>query len=131
MLSLEQTRKNVLVCITPQTNSRRLIDKGSEIAGEEGRLNILHVEKGDNVFADENAGKLLEELFLYGKTKGGTVHFVTGESFFVTLKIFSIQNKISDIVLGEAPDGNLKKSDLKDMVEKDIPGVEVHVLKKQ
>lgn len=121
-------KRNVLVCITPQTNSKRLIDRGGRIS-EGGRLHILHVQKGISAFDETNAS-LLEELFTYGKTKGGTVHFLSGDNFYVTVKVFVIRNKITHMVLGEPPAEIMSSEELVNKISEEIPGIEVIVLER-
>lgn len=122
-------KKNVLVCITPQTNSKRLIDKGSQIAGE-GKLHIFHMQRGNSVFDDSNAGKLLEELFDYGKTKGGMVHFLSEGDFYVSVRVFALSHKITSIVVGEPPSESMSRDDLKKRIAENLPGIEVIVLER-
>ncbi len=48
---MQQDSEKVLVCITIQKNSKRLIRKGAEIANNiGGELHILHVEKRNEYF---------------------------------------------------------------------------------
>ena len=95
----------VLVCITPQANGRRLIDRGAEICAglPGGELHVLHVETGCSVFASEDSSELLELLFRYASERGGVIHAKTGGDPFKIIKRFIKENKISDAVLGEPP----------------------------
>ncbi|MCT4542002.1 MAG: universal stress protein [Vallitalea sp.] len=111
-----QDIQKVLVCITIQKNSKRLIRKGAEIANEiNGELHILHVEKGMNIFEHEDSINLLEELFEYGKQLGGEVHFLSGED---------VPNKIIDFVKGMGITrlvlGETMRSKLHRLLRKDI-----------
>ena len=57
----------VLVCITIQQNSKRLIQKGFELAQSvDGELHVLHIRKGETIFDTPNSTSLFEELFVYG-----------------------------------------------------------------
>lgn len=101
-MSHNQDKEKVLVCITIQKNSKRLIKKGSEIAEQiNGELHILHVEKGMSIFEQEKAIKLLEELFEYGKQLGGEVHFLSDENVSKKIVTFIKEMGITRLVLGE------------------------------
>ena len=53
--------QKILVCITIQQNSKRLIKKGAELASQvEGELHILHVEHGSSILSQSDAGELLQ-----------------------------------------------------------------------
>lgn len=94
----------VLVCITIQENSRRLISKGHEFATkEDAELHILHIRKGDTIFDHADSSNLLENLFAYGSELGGEVHFLSSNNVPETISNFIIDNHISHIILGEAP----------------------------
>jgi len=80
VFALEETKK-VLVCITAQSNSKRLMDYGHDIAEKyEGELHILHVLKGDSVFNNPDTPALLQELFDYGSKEGGMIHAFCDEN---------------------------------------------------
>ncbi|MPM49129.1 hypothetical protein SDC9_95857 [bioreactor metagenome] len=49
--------ERILVCITAQCNSKRLINEGAKVADQvNGELHIIHVQRGDSIFnnADDN-----------------------------------------------------------------------------
>ena len=100
----ENVPKNkVLVCITPQSNSKRLIDKGGEVSAVTGgELAVLYVEKGNNVFATEQTPVILQEMFSYATQIGGTVTGLCGEDVFCTIKKFIADNRVTHIVFGES-----------------------------
>ncbi len=103
-------QKKVLVCVTPQSNCRRLIDSGHEISLEtEGEMHILHILHGNNVFS-EGVG-LLEELFDYGSKLGGTTHGICGSDIPKTLISFIKKHKITHIVLGYPGEDSTFKDD--------------------
>ena len=57
----------ILVGITIQENSRRLIDEGHRLSNElNAPLHILHIRKGETIFDHPDSSKLLDELFTYG-----------------------------------------------------------------
>ncbi len=111
-----ENREKVLVCITIQGNSRRLIEKGAKIAAEnDAKLHILHVEKGMSIFQNPEAAELLESLFEYGKELGGEVHFVSDQEVAKRIVSFIKEEEVSKVVLGETMRGKLSK-----MINKDI-----------
>ncbi|QUI20867.1 hypothetical protein HZI73_00435 [Vallitalea pronyensis] len=113
---MQQDIEKVLVCITIQKNSRRLIRKGAEIANNiGGELHILHVEKGMSIFEHEEAIKLLEELFEYGKQLGGEVHFLSGNDVPSKIIEFIKSMGITRLLLGET-----MRSKLHRLLKKDI-----------
>lgn len=113
---MSQDREKVLVCITIQKNSKRLIRKGAEIANEiNGDLHILHVEKGMSIFKNEESISMLEELFEYGKQLGGEVHFLSGKDVPSKIVEFIKGMCITRLVLGET-----MRSKLRRLLTKDI-----------
>ncbi|GMQ62460.1 universal stress protein [Vallitalea maricola] len=113
---MSQDVEKVLVCITIQKNSKRLIRKGAEIANEiNGELHILHVEKGMSIFKNEQSIELLEELFEYGKQLGGEVHFLSGKDVPSKIVEFIKSMQITRLVLGQT-----MRSKLRRLLTKDI-----------
>lgn len=103
--------EKVLVCITAQSNSRRLINKGAEIADKcNGELHILHVLKGDNVFNNTETLRLLQQLFLYGSEKGAMVHAYCDDNVSDNIAAFVNNENITKLVLGEPPSAMMKKN---------------------
>ena len=120
----------VLVCITPQSNSHRLIDRGHEAAQKtNGALHILHVEKGNDIFISNDTSKLLQELFNYGSGLGGIVHGLCGENIVNTIMQFIKDEKITHIVLGESPE-NVKPLDIDAILRTEIPHLEIIILRR-
>ena len=108
----EKRLQKILVCITPQSNSKRLIDHASDLAQEmPGELHILHVEKGNNIFMTANTSGILQELFDYGADHGGVIHAVCGHDITEAIQNFIIDHDITRVVLGEPPVGAVIASD--------------------
>lgn len=94
----------ILVCITIQENSKRLIHKGFELAESiDGELHVLHIRKGETIFDNPNSSKLFEELFVYGSELGGEVHFLCSSDVIKTISDFISHNAISHVVVGKPP----------------------------
>lgn len=97
-------KNKVLVCITIQENSRRLIAEGFDLAEPiEAPLHILHIRKGETVFDNPESSNLLEDLFAYGGELGGEVHFLCSNDITATITDFIIDNGITHLVIGETP----------------------------
>ena len=100
----DKTIERILVCITAQCNSKRLISRAAHIADENnGELHILHVQRGDSLFNNEETPKLLEELFNYGKEKGGMIHFYCDEDIAECIGKFTDDTGITKVVFGQPP----------------------------
>lgn len=99
--------ERVLVCITAQCNSKRLINEGAKVADQaNGELHIIHVQRGDSIFNNEETPKLLEELFDYGAKRGGMIHFYCDQDITECIGRFVKDNGITKMVLGEPPMSN-------------------------
>ncbi|MDR1642371.1 MAG: hypothetical protein LBT59_21995 [Clostridiales bacterium] len=124
--------KKVLVCITPQSNSRRLIDKGEEISlALGGELHILHVKQGNSIFDTEESSQLLEELFSYGSERGGLVHASCGGNVLKTIRRFIREERITNLVLGEPPaDSNFNGENGIDSFRQIMPYLMIHILER-
>ncbi len=95
----------VLVCITIQENSKRLMQKGSELAAEVGgELHILHIRKGNSIFDTPNSSGLFESLFVFGSELGGQVHFLCSEDVPKTINDFIKDTHITHLVIGQHTD---------------------------
>jgi len=118
---------NVLVCITPQTNGKRLIDKGAQVVDND-KLHILYMQRGDSIFLSESSGSILEELFDYGKSKGGIVHFISGNHFLKGLQKFALEHSIGHFVMGEPLHGSVTKEKLEKSIQEYIPNALVSIV---
>ncbi len=125
--------EKVLVCITPQQNSKRLIDKGYEIAKEKnGRLDIVCVEKGTNIFMTQESSLLLQELFDYGSEYGGTIHGLCGDDIARTIIDFIEKNKITTVVMGaSAVDGLIPPQYIPKRLQDEIPHISLHIIQRE
>lgn len=98
----------VLVCITIQENSKRLIRKGHDIASSlEGELHLLHIRKGDTIFENAGSSELFEQLFIYGSELGGEAHFLCSDNVSNTIAEFITNYQITHLVIGQAPSETL------------------------
>lgn len=132
-------KEKVLVCITAQSNSTRLIDKGVEIADKiDGELHIIHVLKGNNVFKNPETMNLMQKLFIYGGGHGGVIHAFCNDNISGSIINFVKNEKITKIILGEPPNipeknKKSKKSENQfNLIIKGMPkNVEVIIVKRE
>lgn len=127
-------KEKVLVCITIQENSRRLISEGFHIAkAQEASLHILHVRQGETIFEHSDSSSLLGELFDYGSELGGEVHFLCSSDISQTILDFIIDNHMTHLVLGEAPvvRGNKPAESVFQQLIQDVPGIHISVLSRE
>lgn len=93
----------VLVGITIQENSRRLISEGAHVAQSlNAPLDILHIRKGETIFDSPDSSELLSSLFAYGSTLGGEVHFLSSNHVTATIRDFIKSHNITHLVIGES-----------------------------
>lgn len=132
-LDNNEFRQKVLVCITPQSNSHRLINFGNEKAIElKGELHILHVEKGDNLLINKNFASILDKLFAYGSELGGMVHAICEQDVISAIYNFIKQEKITCVVLGERIDNeNAYQKNILEELELMLPYVRIEMLTRE
>lgn len=124
--------KKILVCITIQENSKRLIAKGASLAKElDGELHILHIRKGDTIFDTPKTSTLFEELFVYGSEMGGEVHFLCSQDIIETICTFIGNNKITNIILGSAPRTLQPSINIKEILQNNFENLEIIVIERK
>ncbi len=130
------TNRKVLVCITLQENSKKLIDEGHYLAQNLGAdFHILHISEGTTIFENEESSKLFQELFRYGASLGGEVHFLCSMHVTDTIASFIKENVITDLVVGEAPNNTEEKRNvynrLRDRLQQELQALNIITLKRQ
>lgn len=122
----------ILVGITIQENSRRLIDEGVKLSKSlNAPLHILHIRKGETIFDNPESSMLLEDLFAYGGELGGEVHFLCGKHVSKTFTNFVKENGITHLVIGEAPSHlALKSPSVYDKLTNELKDIEITVLQR-
>ena len=127
-------QQKVLVCITIQENSRRLISQGFNISrAAQASLHILHVRQGETIFDNPESSSLLEELFDFGGELGGEVHFLCSNHIPQTILDFIIDHQITHLLLGEAPiinDSENKESVYEQLLQ-NVPNISISVLSRE
>ena len=133
----DKTIDRILVCITAQGNSKRLINSGAQIADEtDGELHILHVQVGNSIFNNDDTPRLLEELFNFGSEKGGMIHCYCDENVSKCIGQFTKEKGITKIVFGQPPTGNKPEKEvilnkLKKMLKFVPKGIELIIIPRQ
>lgn len=121
----------VLVCITIQENSRRLIKKGFDTAQAiDGELHILHIKKGETIFDHPNSSILLEELFLYGSELGGEVHFLCSNNVTQTIIDFINEQCITKLIIGRPNASLMAPSTICEELRNAVQGIDVMVVER-
>lgn len=131
-INAQTAGEKILVCITPQSNSRRLIDHAYHLSERcAGELHILHVEKGDHIFVRSDSSEILQGLFDYGSELGGVVHAICGEDIPLAIQTFVKEQKISHIVLGEPPeDAPHTSGSIIESLYQRMPYLKIEILKR-
>jgi len=77
----------LMVCVTRQQSSQRLIEQGAEMARQQGLgLVVMHVAKpGENLMGNPSEGQALSDLFEAAKRVGGQMEMVRSEDFISAL----------------------------------------------
>lgn len=124
--------RKILVCITPQSNSTRLIDRGLEEAKRvNGELHILHVEKGCSVFNTEDTPRLLQSLFCYASERNGVVHGLCGEDVQAVVTKFITEQQMTDVVFGAPLSGVYENlSGMFAYIQERLPQVNIIILER-
>jgi len=121
----------ILVCITPQSNGARLIDKGFETAAG-GDVHILYIEKGADIFSLESAPALLQELFDYGAEKGGVIHAQCGDNITDEIRKFIKKEDITHVILGEPPkNANIASENVIGELRATMPHIKLVIMERE
>lgn len=99
------TNKKVMVCVTKQKTSERLIRSGYKIAGPEGELYVLHVTGKDISMAN---CEVIQHLFDVSKKYDAQMSILHSTNVAGTIKKFVMDNAIDSIVLGESKEESVK-----------------------
>ncbi len=107
---MEKILEKILVLVTAQKSSLRLIEYGFAMAHScGGELHILHVQKGDSVFESNDTLKLLQNLVDYGCRRGGIIHLACEGDVATYIGHFAEEEEITQVILGQPPQPEGKK----------------------
>lgn len=122
----------VLVCITAQSNSKRLIKKGALTAKDvSGELHVLHVKKGNNIFDNEQSPLLLQQLFNYASENGGIIHMYCDENIPLSIAEFIKNEQITHLVLGTPPTKKQQENQLNNIINHLPKSVDVLIVERE
>lgn len=104
VLSYEPSVKSrIMVCITPQKSSRRLVERGAQRAKEtNGEFCVVYVNKNSDISQDLKENEVLLELFDMAQKLGGRVSILVGKKISKTLAEFARENNITEIIVGKS-----------------------------
>ena len=120
----------ILVGITVQETSRRLIDEGAKLSKAlNAPLHILHIRKGETIFDNPESSVLLEGLFNYASELGGEIHFLCSEHVSMTFSNFVKEGHFTHLVIGESPSHlSIKAPSVYDKITNELKDIEITVL---
>lgn len=105
-----EKKEKVLILVTAQKNSLRLIDYGFSLSlADDGELHILHIQKGNSVFEGKDSLKRLQELVDYGGRLGACIHVQCDNDVAGCIANFVAKEEITRVILGEAPQEKRQK----------------------
>lgn len=115
---------NIMVCVTQQKNSERLILTGAELKkNEDDKIFVIHVVTENQSFLNQdNDGEALEYLFRVSQNVGADLTVLRSKDAFDAMLEFAIENDITDIVIGKSPEKN--KESLPDRMERELDFIE-------
>ena len=100
---------NIMVCVTKQRTCQRLIDYGCSIMEDGDSLHIIHVaEKDYNFLGDSEESRALEFLYESARAVGADLTVLKSDDVFGTLCQLVAENEISKVIIGTAPETDVK-----------------------
>lgn len=119
----------VMVCVTVQRSSEKLIRAGHDIASAlEGLLYVVHVVKQGGAFlGNENQGEALEHLYQLSRELDAQMNVIRAEYVVETLVKTARQYGATIIVLG-APARHAPGEDFAGVLQARLPKVEVRTV---
>lgn len=124
-------KNNILVCVTQQKTCERLIKQGARmkkyIHGSE--LFVFHVVMEGSKFLGSNSeSEALEYLFSVTKVEQGSMVVTRSSSTIKSIVDFAKDNNISEIVIGEGPEGDTNEETIINKLERLLPDVNINVI---
>ena len=115
--------KSVLVCVTQQKTSEKLIQKGVELSKEEGScLNVIHVvNENDKLLYGLSDGDALEYLFEITKEIGANLVVKRSKDVIKTIVDYAEEINCTHIVLGSSKNSS---NNFVAKLKKKLPNVE-------
>lgn len=126
--TMQNKTEKVVICITAQSNSKRLIDYGAKVAKDcGGEFHILHVQKGDNIFNNHETLRLLQQLMIYGSHRGGFVHAFCDTDIAASIGAFVQAQGITKVIMGEEPKNPMQSAQSKKKKESQFQKIVSHL----
>jgi K+-sensing histidine kinase KdpD len=111
--------RKVLVCVTPQRNSFRLINKGSSFAKEfDAKLFVIYVQNKLDLAPDKGTAELINELFTITSEENGSMHIEVSDDIPTAIVNFINENGITHVMLGETMATKIERLLKKDIISR-------------
>lgn len=124
--------KNILVCVTQQKTSERLINEANELLKNyKGKLHVINVVKNDVNFLDsktESESEALEYLFSISKSIGANLAVLKSDDIPGAIAQYADENHINCIFLGRSPKKNKGDAFMKELELVLKKGIEIRIL---
>jgi K+-sensing histidine kinase KdpD len=115
----------LLVCVTPQRNSFRLIKKGSGFAKDfDAELFVIYVQRNLDLKTDKKTAELINELFTLTSEEAGEMHIEVSKDIPGAIAEFINKNNITHVLLGESMVTKIDKLLKKDILSRVISKAE-------
>ncbi len=120
----------VMVCVTRQRSSTKLIQRGAEIAREHGlALVVIHVARpGEDILGLASEGEALTMLFEMARQAGGQMEMVRAESFIDALTEQAREKRARYILMGASRGGETTIEKSRAVLESNLPDVTLEVI---
>lgn len=107
---MKKKEEKILVLVTAQKNSLRLIEYGFEAAQEcGGELHILYVQKGCSIFEGTDTIRLLQDLMELGGRRGGVVHIYCEDDIAACIGRFVREEGMTQVIMGGGRSRGLRR----------------------
>lgn len=113
------SKSKVLVCVTPQRNSFRLIKKGASFAKEfDAELFVLYVQNDLDLTKDKRTAELIDELFDLTSQQNGAMYIEVSDKISNSIVEFINNKKITHVMLGQTMATKIEKILKKDVISR-------------
>jgi len=109
----------ILVCVTPQRNSFRLIKKGSSFAKEfDAELFVMYVQKNLDLTPDKGTAELINDLFTLTSEVNGIMQVEVSDDIPGAIVDYIVKNSITHVLLGETMSSGIEKILKRDIISR-------------
>ena len=126
---MEKVTPCLMVCVTRQQSSQRLIEYGAELAKDRQlNLMIIHVARpGENLMGNPSEGQALSDLFEAAKRVGGQMEMIRSEDFINALVEQADACRAVYILMGASRGGEDTVARMRRVLEQRLPEAELQV----